>query len=68
MTLLEAVKTGRPFRRKGETGWYMIARGGRVVMQGNATYERYTRHVTRESDLEADDFEIEELIIPEWLL
>lgn len=66
MTLLEAVKTGRPFKRRDKDQWCMIY-NGRIVLQGNAAYLRYTRHVDKESDLQANDFIIQELIIPEWL-
>ena len=72
MTLMEAVKTGRPFKRTGDKnpGWYMVVeRFGRtmIVMQGNATYTRYTRHYEREQDINANDFVIQELIIPKWM-
>lgn len=66
MKLLEAVKTGRPFRRAGEVGWYMVVQG-KIVMLSNAGYTRYTRYIDRQDDLEADDFEILPLEIPEWL-
>ena len=66
MTLLEAINTGRPFKRKNKDQWCMIF-NGRSVLRSNATYLRYTRHLEKEADLKADDFIIEELVIPKWL-
>ena len=38
---------------------------GKIVLQSNATYSRYTRYLSLESDLEADDFETKS---PEFLI
>ena len=66
MTLKDAVKTGKLFRRTGETIWCMIYKG-RIVLQTNAAYARYTRYISKEDDLKADDFEVKESVLPEWL-
>jgi hypothetical protein len=75
MKLKEAVESGRPFRRTGDKnpGWYMVVENrykpgtGIIVMQGNASYTRYTRHYEKEQDINADDFEIQELLVPKWI-
>jgi hypothetical protein len=66
MTLTEAVISERPFKRRSESSWYVVI-GEEIVMQSNSTNRRYTRHISKEEDLAANDFEIQKFSIPKWL-
>lgn len=67
MTLLEAIKTGRPFKRQSESSWCVIYKDN-IVMESNVSHNRYTRYLEKESDLFCKDFHIKNVEIPSWIM
>jgi hypothetical protein len=65
MTLLEALQSGRPFRREGENKWYIAYRND-ICWIGNSTYIRRSFGHKIEDDLKAKDFELKDIFIPEY--
>ena len=66
MRLKRAIKSRRPFRRKGENKWYIVYHGD-IVWIGNATYLRRSFGHTIKDDLKANDFELKKVEYPEYI-
>ncbi len=63
MNLRKAIKSGRPFRRKGNKYWYLVYNGD-IVWIGNSTYLRRSFGHKIEDDIKADDFELKDIEYP----